>query len=116
MELGSHSSSLAVKNITTSKAFYEKLGLKPLEGAGCIEEKWIIMQNASVSIGLFEGMFKENIITFNPTNARLNYKTLKKEDVNFLMESKSIKAEKGPCHFSIEDPDGNQILFDQHND
>ncbi len=116
MELGTHSTSLAVKDIKASKAFYEKLGFKKLEGLGSVEEKWLIMINGDVKIGLFEGMFENNIITFNPENARANYKTLKEADVPFLMESASLHEEKGPCHFSISDPDGNQILFDQHTE
>ncbi|MBO6623094.1 MAG: VOC family protein [Balneola sp.] len=112
-----HSLSLAVKDIHASKAFYEKLGFTPVEGTGPIEHNWIIMENGHSKIGLFQGMFDENIITFNPTDARSEYKKLKEDDnVKFLMESESLQEEKGPCHFCIEDPDGNQILFDQHNE
>lgn len=116
MELGTHSTSLAVNDIKASKAFYEKLGFQKLEGLGSVEDKWLIMINGDVKIGLFEGMFENNIITFNPENARANYKILKEDGVTFSMESDSIHQEKGPCHFSISDPDGNQILFDQHTD
>jgi len=112
-----HSLSLAVKDIHTSKAFYEKLGFTIVEGTGSIEHNWIILENGYSKIGLFQGMFDENIITFNPEDARSIYKDLKnKEGMTFLMESESIKEDKGPCHFCIEDPDGNQILFDQHNE
>lgn len=112
-----HSLSLAVKDIHASKAFYEKLGFTTVEGTGPIEHNWIILENGHSKIGLFQGMFDENIITFNPEDVRSIYKDLKeKEDMTFLMESESIKEEKGPCHFCIADPDGNQILFDQHNE
>ncbi len=112
-----HSLSLAVKDIHASKSFYEKLGFTPVEGTGPIEQNWIILENGHSKIGLFQGMFDENIITFNPTDARSEYKKLKQDDnIKFLMESESIKEDKGPCHFCIEDPDGNQILFDQHNE
>ncbi len=116
-ELGTHSTSLAVKDIANSKAFYEKLGFEALTEYGSVEEKWLIMKRGDVKIGLFQDMFEENIITFNPTNARGIYKILKADDsIDFLMESESIKDEKGPCHFCITDPDGNQILIDQHNE
>lgn len=112
-----HSLSLAVKDIHASKAFYEKLGFTTVEGTGPIEHNWIILEKGHSKIGLFQGMFDENIITFNPTDARSEYKKLKQDDkIKFLMESESLKDEKGPCHFCIEDPDGNQILFDQHNE
>ena len=116
MNPNNHSISLAVKDIRTSKEFYEKLGFEPVEGTGPIEDNWIIMKKGHSHIGLFQDMFEENIITFNPTDARSIYKDLKEKDVDFLMESESIHEEKGPCHFCIADPDGNQILFDQHNE
>tara|TARA_R110002124_G_scaffold55533_1_gene156946 strand:- start:6614 stop:6871 length:258 start_codon:yes stop_codon:yes gene_type:complete len=75
-----HSLSLAVKDIHSSKAFYEKLGFTTVEGAGSIEHNWIILENRHSKIGLFQNMFEENIITF-------------------IMESESIKDDKGPCHF-----------------
>lgn len=114
-EYGTHSLSLAVKNIIASKEFYEKLGFEALTEFGSIEEKWLIMQRGNYKIGLFQDMFEENIMTFNPTDARTIYKDLKGKGVDFLMESPTIVEEKGPCHFCIADPDGNQILFDQHN-
>jgi catechol 2,3-dioxygenase-like lactoylglutathione lyase family enzyme len=117
ININNHSLSLAVKDIKASKLFYEKLGFTPVEGTGPIEHNWIIMEKGYSKIGLFQNMFEENIITLNPTDARSVYKELKDKDgITFLMESESIKEEKGPCHFCIQDPDGNQILFDQHND
>lgn len=112
-----HSLSLAVKDIHASKAFYEELGFTTVDGTGPIEHNWIILENGYSKIGLFQGMFDENIITFNPEDARSIYKDLKdKGGMTFLMESESMKEKKGPCHFCVEDPDGNQILFDQHNE
>ncbi|MTI89209.1 MAG: VOC family protein [Balneolaceae bacterium] len=116
MNLKNHSLSLAVKDIKTSKAFYEKLGFETVEGTGPIQNNWIIMKRGQSHIGLFQDMFKENIITFNPTDARSIYHSLKKQGVDFLMKSESIHDKSGSCHFCIADPDGNQILFDQHNE
>lgn len=116
MEYGIHSLSLAVKDIKASLEFYQKLGFSVIEGFGSIEEKWLILQRGDYKIGLFQDMFEENIMTFNPTDARAIYHDLKDKGIGFLMESESISAEKGPCHFCIADPDGNQILFDQHKD
>lgn len=113
-ELGQHSTSLAVKNIEASKAFYETLGFTVLEGLGSVEDKWLIIQKDGVTIGLFQDMFESNIITFNPTDARSIHKHLKSNGVDFISESESIKDEKGICHFMISDPDGNTLLFDQH--
>lgn len=116
IELGQHSTSLAVKDIQASKDFYETLGFNVLEGLGSFEEKWLIMQKGGVTIGLFQDMFESNIITFNPTDARSVHKHLKSNGVDIISESDSIKNEKGICHFMISDPDGNTLLFDQHNE
>ena len=116
MNPNNHSLSLAVKDIRTSVKFYEMLGFEPVEGTGPVEDNWIILKKGYSHIGLFQDMFEENIITFNPEDARRIHKDLKSKGVQFLMESDSINDEKGPCHFCISDPDGNQILFDQHND
>lgn len=115
-EYGIHSLSLAVKDIKASKEFYEKLGFEALKEFGSIEDKWIIMSRGDYKIGLFQDMFEENIITFNPTDARSIHKDLKDKGIDFLMQSPSLEEKSGPCHFCIADPDGNQILFDQHNE
>ncbi len=112
--LGQHSTSLAVKDIIKSKSFYETLGFSALDGLGSVDDKWLIMQKDGVTIGLFQDMFESNIITFNPNDARSIHKYLKEKGVEFLMESDTLNEESGPCHFSIADPDGNQILVDQH--
>lgn len=122
MNLGNFSVSLNVKCIKESKEFYEKIGFKSVFGN--IEEKWLIMQNGSTKIGLFEGMLDKNIMTFNPKwdqNGTLDdslddirdiYKTLENEEIEFT--SKINDNESGANNFSIIDPDGNIIMFDQH--
>ncbi|MCF8262417.1 MAG: VOC family protein [Melioribacteraceae bacterium] len=122
MNLGAFSVSLAVKNINESKEFYEKLGFTVF--GGDISQKWLIMKNGQTIIGLFEGMFTENILTFNPgwtqnaetlasyTDVREIQKVLKLEGVEILNEVD--ESGRGPGSFSIIDPDGNAILIDQH--
>lgn len=122
MELGAFSISLNVKEIQTSKAFYEKLGFKAF--AGDLDQNWIIMKNGEHMIGLFQGMFDRNIMTFNPgwnqntealasfTDVRELQRNLKAENVEFITEAD--KSGSGPASFMIADPDGNPILIDQH--
>ena len=122
MELGAFSVSLAVKDIEDSKKFYEKLGFTPFGGE--ITENWLIMKNGDTVIGLFQGMFDENILTFNPgwnsdatevptfTDIREIQRQLKTQGVS--LESEIDAGETGPASFTVEDPDGNSILFDQH--
>ena len=122
MKLGALSISLAVKDIHASKAFYENLGFAVF--AGDIERNYLIMKNGDSLIGLFQGMFENNIITFNPgwdTSAR---KLEDFDDVRVIQQSlkdKGIKLAKevaedtsGPGSFVVVDPDGNTILIDQH--
>ncbi len=113
MNLGINSLSLAVKDIQASKTFYETLGFTCVPDGGSVEEKWIIMQNGSTKIGLFQDMFPNNIITFNPKDARTIHKTVSEADVPIISASKNIEEGEGACNFMISDPDGNQILFDQ---
>jgi len=122
MELGTFSISLAVKDIEKSKIFYEKLGFKVF--AGDPSQNWLIMKNGDHSIGLFQGMFETNILTFNPgwdkdcnklesfTDVRELHKKFKSEGIE--ISSESITNETGPSSFSVIDPDGNSILIDQH--
>ena len=122
MNLGAFSVSLSVKDIQASKNFYEKLGFQSL--GGDISQNWLIMKNGSTVIGLFQGMFEKNILTFNPgwdenaeniesfTDVRVLQNTLKENDVKFLSEADD--STEGPASFTIEDPDGNPILVDQH--
>ncbi|WP_121612671.1 VOC family protein [Mesobacillus foraminis] len=122
MKLGAFSVSLSVKDIHVSKAFYEKLGFKVL--GGDIAQNWLIMKNENSIIGLFQGMFEKNILTFNPgwnenaenldsfTDVREVQKLLKEQGIKILSEAD--ESGEGPAHFTIEDPDGNPILVDQH--
>ena len=122
MDLGKFSVSLAVKDIGVSRAFYEKLGFAAV--AGEQEQGWLIMQSASTTIGLFQGMFDKNILTFNPgwdetggekpdfTDIREIQKALKARGV--ALASEADETDAGPASCTIIDPDGNPILIDQH--
>ena len=112
--VGIFSISLNVADIEASMKFYESLGFEPVPDCGSVEEKWLMMQNGDAKIGLFEDMFPSNIITFNPEDARAIYKKIRENGVKPIFQSESLRDEEsGPCNFSIKDPDGNQILFDQ---
>ena len=122
LELGNFSVSLAVKDIKASKAFYESLGFK--EVAGKLEQNWIVLQNGNARIGLFQGMFEKNIMTFNPgwttdkqtlpdfQDVRELQRILKQRGIKISTEAD--ESTKGPASFMIADPDGNTLLFDQH--
>lgn len=122
MQLGTFSVSLAVKDIKASAAFYQKLGFKPFGGE--VEQNWLMLKNGECVIGLFQGMFEKNILTFNPgwdgnaqkleafTDVRELQKQLKAQGVAFSTEAD--ESTTGPTHFVIDDPDGNPILIDQH--
>jgi len=122
VELGTFSVSLAVKDIGASKAFYEQLGFEVF--GGDISQNWLILKNGDAVIGLFQGMFEKNLLTFNPgwdssaheletfTDARELKKALKARGVDVTDETGD--SERGPASFLLVDPDGNQILVDQH--
>jgi len=122
MELGAFSISLAVKDIRASKAFYEKLGFKVFMGD--ISQSWLILKNGEHAIGLFQGMFERNTLTFNPgwdsdaqkldsfTDVRRLQNQLKAQGVELLSEADESMT--GPASFMVMDPDGNPILVDQH--
>jgi len=122
MELGAFSISLAVKDIAASKAFYEKLGFRVFHGD--ISQNWLIMKNGDHAIGLFQGMFEKNILTFNPgwdnnaqkldtfTDVRDLQRKLKAQGVELASEADELTT--GPASFIAIDPDGNPILIDQH--
>jgi predicted enzyme related to lactoylglutathione lyase len=122
MELGAFSVSLAVKDIEASKLFYEKPGFTVF--AGDQSQNWLIMKNGDHAIGLFQGMFEKNILTFNPgwnsdawqlgefTDVRELQCRLKDRGVDVLSEAD--ESSTGPASFMILDPDGNTILVDQH--
>ena len=119
---GAFSISLTVKDLAASKAFYEALGFTPMggdEGAG-----WLILKQDSTIIGLFQGMFERNMLTFNPgwdqdaqpfdpfTDVRDIQRRLKDAGLKFVQEAD--ESTKGPASFIVVDPDGNPVLFDQH--
>jgi catechol 2,3-dioxygenase-like lactoylglutathione lyase family enzyme len=122
MDLGAFSISLAVRNIETSKEFYQKLGFKEI--GGDISQNWLIMRNANHTIGLFQGMFEKNMLTFNPgwdsntnnldtfTDIRSLQRRLKEQGLAFVSEADENST--GPASFMLLDPDGNPILVDQH--
>lgn len=123
MKLGAFSISLAVKDIKASKAFYETLGFSVF--GGDLEKNYLIMKNEESLVGLFQGMFENNILTFNPgwdqnANTLQNFddvrsiqKHLKSEGVPFANEIDKTNT-SGPASFVVLDPDGNAILVDQH--
>ena len=110
MELGQFSVSLTVKDITKSKVFYEMLGFIAKPECGSIADKWLVMQKGSTVIGIFEGMFDANILTFNPTDVRAIEKHLM--DNNITIDTPT-QGDSGPTHCVLQDPDGNTIMFDQ---
>jgi len=122
MELGAFSNSLAVKDIDASQAFYEKLGFTVFMGDG--SQNWLILKNGDCAIGLFQGMFEKNILTFNPgwdsdaqplaefTDVRELQLRLEEAGVEIL--TRAGEDSTGPASFVIADPDGNPILVDQH--
>jgi lactoylglutathione lyase len=122
MELGTFSVSLAVKDIEASRKFYEKFGFKNF--AGDASQNWLILKNGDHAIGLFQGMFEKNILTFNPgwdsnaqsldtfTDVRELQRQLKAQGVQLATEAD--ESTTGPASFIAVDPDGNQILVDQH--
>lgn len=122
MKLGAFSVSLAVKDLAVSKAFYEKLGFE--EFGGSMEHNYLIMNNGDHLIGIFQGMFEGNILTFNPgwdqsaktldefVDVRKIQQELKKSNIEFASEAD--ETSEGPASFMITDPDGNVIMLDQH--
>ena len=121
MKLGAFSISLTVKDLKKSKEFYEKIGFSQFGGDG---NHYLIMKNGNALIGLFEGMFDKNIITFNPGWDENANKVEPFDDIRTIqkhLKSKGIKLESevdesssGPASFMVYDPDGNAILLDQH--
>jgi catechol 2,3-dioxygenase-like lactoylglutathione lyase family enzyme len=122
MQLGAFSVSLTVKDLAASHSFYEKLGFT--KTGGDAKQNWLILRNGDTVIGLFQGMFEKNILTFNPgwdsdaqkldafTDVRELQRRLKAEGVT--LETEADEATAGPASFTVIDPDGNPILVDQH--
>jgi len=122
MRLGNFSVSLSVKDIQASRAFYEKLGFRAIGGDAA--KNWLILQNETCTLGLFQGMFDKNTLTFNPgwdrecntlpeyDDVRDIQKSLKGQGVPLLTQAD--ESSMGPASFFLLDPDGNPILIDQH--
>lgn len=122
MDLGAFSVSLSVRDIEASRDFYEKLGFEPVGGNA--EDNWLILRNGDHVIGLFQGMFEKNILTFNPgwdqqsgetasfTDVREIQRVLKERGLT--LDSETDEASEGPANIMLTDPDGNPILIDQH--
>ena len=122
MKLGAFSVSLSVKDLAASKEFYETLGFAAF--AGSMDKKYLIMKNGNALVGLFHGMFQNNILTFNPgwdENARNvdEFDDVRKiqqhlKSHGIKMESEAKENTTGPASLMLKDPDGNVILIDQH--
>jgi lactoylglutathione lyase len=122
MELGAFSISLAVKDIEASREFYEKFGFTVF--AGNAAQNWLILKNGDLAIGLFQGMFEKNILTFNPgwdSNAQKLDSFIDVRELQRQLKAQGVQLQQeadenttGPASFVALDPDGNQILFDQH--
>jgi catechol 2,3-dioxygenase-like lactoylglutathione lyase family enzyme len=124
MHLGHFSLSLTVKDLTASRTFYEKLGFEVVFGEA--DQNWLVLQNGDSTIGLFQGMFENNILTFNPgwdaraqplddfADVRDIQRRLKEEGLN--LDSEADESAKGRASLMLTDPDGNTILIDQHVD
>ena len=122
MDLGAFSVSLNVKDLDASRDFYAKLGFEPIGGNA--DENWLILSNGKHVIGLFQGMFEKNVLTFNPgwnqqgeetgsfTDVREIQRGLKRQGV--VIASEADEAGSGPASIMVIDPDGNPILIDQH--
>jgi len=122
MDLGAFSVSLAVKDINASRAFYAALGFA--EAGGNADQGWLILRNGETTLGLFQGMFEGNILTFNPgwdsqaqtvegfADVRLIQARLQAAGIDLIETTDPAGA--GPAHITLTDPDGNAILIDQH--
>jgi catechol 2,3-dioxygenase-like lactoylglutathione lyase family enzyme len=112
MELGQHHIALNVKNLQASKEFYLKMGFEVDQRFSNIERKYLIMRNAELIIGLYEGIIPRNTLTFSSDNIHILQKHLKQNGVPFVLEAK--EGTQGAAHFLIVDPDGNPLFFEQH--
>jgi lactoylglutathione lyase len=122
MSLGAFSVSLTAKDLSASRAFYESLGFTAFHGVA--EEGWLIMRNGGATVGLFQGMFERNLLTFNPgwdadaqpvddfTDVRDIQRALDARGVG--IQTRADEGSSGPAHLVVVDPDGNPILIDQH--
>ena len=122
MDLGAFCLSLSVKDIKRSQSFYEKLGFAPV--GGDVDQNWLIMRNGDHTIGLFQGMFEKNMLTFTPGWDQTAQPLDTFEDIRDIqkklraaglkLDSEADESTSGPASFMVTDPDGNPILVDQH--
>lgn len=122
MRLGNFSVSLTVKDLAASRAFYEKLGFQAVGGDAA--QNWLILQNETCTIGIFQGMFPKNMLTFNPGWDRCKKALTEFQDVREIqrelksrgltLASEADESTTGPASLVLMDPDGNPILVDQH--
>jgi len=122
MKLGAFSISLSVKDINASQLFYENLGFEVFSGD--LDKNYLIMKNGNALVGLFQGMFENNLLTFNPgwdesANSLDSYDDVRKiqkslKDKDIKLESEADENSSGPASFVVIDPDGNVVLVDQH--
>lgn len=116
MNLGTFSISLAVSDIAASRAFYEKLGFEMIDGKvevdGTTGQAWAMMKNGDAYIGLFQGMFDHNIITFNPLDIRAVQSELRERGIELSLHVENQEDGSGPAYGMLTDPDGNTILID----
>jgi catechol 2,3-dioxygenase-like lactoylglutathione lyase family enzyme len=122
LQLGNFSVSLTVKDLKASKAFYEKLDFEQV--AGKLEQNWVVLKNGTTKIGLFQGLFEKNSLTFNPgwdheQKTPKDFQDVRElqailKDRGIKLETEADDSTTGPAFFTLLDPDGNPILFDQH--
>jgi len=122
MELGNFSVSLAVSDINASRQFYETLGFQSI--GGDVDQGWLILTNGTANIGLFQGMFEKNLLTFNPgwnadATTKDDFEDIRAiqsrlKDAGITFESEADPNSTGPASFMVIDPDGNPVLVDQH--
>ena len=122
MQLGNFAISLTVKDIEASKAFYEKLGFTQVSGH--LDQNWVVLKNGDTKIGLFQGMFEKNMLTFNPgwnangekLDSFMDVREIQQRllDSGVELTAKADPNSTGPAHITLIDPDGNPILIDQH--
>ena len=122
MDLGNFSVSLAVSDINASRRFYETLGFQSI--GGDVDQGWLILTNGTANIGLFQGMFEKNLLTFNPgwnadATTKDDFEDIRAiqsrlKDAGITFESEADPNSTGPASFMVIDPDGNPVLVDQH--
>ena len=122
MDLGAFSISLAVKDLTASRTFYEALGFEAIGGDP--EQNWLVLRNGEATIGLFHGMFEKNLLTFNPgwsgmgehPDEYMDVREIQRrlEAAGLELTTRADEDSTGPAHITLVDPDGNPVLIDQH--